>query len=256
MADTQPTRSDPIGDRYFDPLVKADNTSDILFFVAGLLSLLALIVEQKSHPQLYSSVQIGFAVTVVALFAVTLAVRLYFSPRAQQRRYSDFLSHAFDRPLSFQQTSGYYNNSAQNGWRRIAAQVLENCFYTGDTLAQMCTIERIKVAVYAAVWFIVALNRTTDLATIGVAAQILFSEQIVSRWLRIEWLRRECESIYNELFRHLQSKGLTEVLALEALGRYEISKATAALVLSSKIFQRRSQTTDADWAKTRTTLGL
>jgi len=59
--------------------------------------------------------------------------------------------------------------------------VLENCFYTADTLAQMCTGERMKIAGYAVVWFIVALNRTTDLATIGVAAQILFSEQIVSR---------------------------------------------------------------------------
>lgn len=134
--------------------------------------------------------------------------------------------------------------------------MLENSFYTGDTLAQMCTAERIKVALYFAVWFVVALNRTTNLVTIGVAAQILFSEQIVSRWFRIEWLRRECETIYGELFRLIQSKGLTEVLALEALGRYEISKATAALVLSSKIFARRSPVTDADWAKTRSTLGL
>jgi hypothetical protein len=256
MADTQPTRSDPIGDRYFNPLVRADKASDILFFVAGILSLLALVVEQKSHPQLYSFVQIGFLVTVVALFAATLAIRLYFSPRAQQRRYSDFLSHAFGRPLSFQQTSGYYNNSAQGGWRRIAAQVLENCFYTEDTLTQMCNVERMKVAVYAIVWLIVALNRTTDFATIGAAAQILFSEQIVSRWLRIEWLRWECEGIYEELFRHIQSEGLTEVFALEALGRYEISKATAVLVLSSKIFKRRSEKTDADWAKIRTTLGI
>jgi len=54
----------------------------------------------------------------------------------------------------------------------------------------------------------------------------------------------------------MQSKGLTEVLALEALGRYEISKATAALVLSSKIFKRRSGKTDADWAEIRTTLEL
>lgn len=76
----QPARSDPIGDRYFTPLVKADKVSDILFYVAGILSLLALVVEQDSRPQLNSLVQIGFAVVVVALFAVTLAVRLYFSP--------------------------------------------------------------------------------------------------------------------------------------------------------------------------------
>jgi len=98
---TEIVRSDPIADRYFDPLVEADKTSDILFFVAGFLSLLALVVERKSQPQLYSLVQIGFAVTVVALFAVTLAARLYFSPRAQQKAIFGFSVACFRSSSEF-----------------------------------------------------------------------------------------------------------------------------------------------------------
>jgi hypothetical protein len=103
---------------------------------------------------------------------------------------------------------------------------------------------------------VVVFNRSTDLAAIAIAAQILFSEQVLSRWLRLEWLRRECEQTYDELFRHLQSKGQIDVVALESLGRYEIAKATAALSLSSKIFERNAERTDAEWAKVRATLGL
>ncbi|MDI3561766.1 hypothetical protein [Bradyrhizobium sp. Arg816] len=45
------------------------------------------------------------------------------------------------------------------------------------------------------------------MATIAVAAQIVFSEQIVSRWLGLEWLRRECERTYDDVYRQFQSKG-------------------------------------------------
>jgi hypothetical protein len=70
-----------------------------------------------------------------------------------------------------------------------------------------------------------------------------------------ERLRSESESIREELFRQIVSKRLMELLALVALGRYEIPKATAALVLSSKVFQRL-QNRDTNWAKARMTLGL
>lgn len=162
----------------------ADHCVDILFYISGALSLLALLVEQKSYPSIYSWVQISFAISVVALFAVSVAVHLYFSPRAQARRYQDFLVHAFGKPLNYQQTTGYYNNSATAPSRRIAAQVLENSFYSADTLSQMAIIERIKIAVYLCLWIVVVVNRSTDLAAIAIAAQILFSEQVLLRILQ------------------------------------------------------------------------
>jgi hypothetical protein len=255
MADT-PQKDDPIGQRYFAPLALADLVSDALFCISAALSLIVPLVEQPLHPTIYTVAQIAFATSVIALFVVSLAVRIYFSPRAQFRRYQDFLAHAFGKPLAAQQTSGYYNNAAATASRRIAAQVLENSFYSHDTVSQMAKVERIKIAVYAALYALVILNRSTDVATIAVAAQIVFSEQILSRWLRLEWLRRECERTYDDVYRQFQTKGQMDAFSIEALGRYEIAKATAAISLSSRIFQTSAKRTDTEWAKIRAALGL
>jgi hypothetical protein len=255
MAD-KPQKDDPIGQRYFAPLSLADRVSDVLFYISAVLSLAVPLVEQSRYPTIYTVAQIAFAVSVIALFTVTLAIRLYFSPRAQFRRYQDFLAHAFGKPLSAQQTSGYYNNAATTVPRRIAAQVLENSFYSHDTVSQMAKIERIRVLVYILLYVLVILYRSTDLATIAIAAQIVFSEQILSRWLRLEWLRRECERTYDDVYRQFQSRGQMDAFSIEAVGRYEIAKATAAISLSSRIFEASSDRTNAEWAKIRTTLGI
>jgi hypothetical protein len=85
-----PQKIDPVGDRYFRPLAVADATADALFYISAALSLLVPLIEQQAHPQLYAIAQTAFALSVIALFILSLAVRVYFSPRAQVRRYQDF----------------------------------------------------------------------------------------------------------------------------------------------------------------------
>jgi hypothetical protein len=249
-------KTDPVGDEFFRPLLRADCCANGLFYCSAAFSLAALLVDQKAAPDPYALVQIAFALSVIALLLTTLAIRLYFFPRAQIRRYQDFLSHAYEKPLSHKQTTGYYNNAAVTVPTRIAAQVLESSFFSRDTLSRMSSRERIKVGVYVLIWVITVLNRSTDLALVGVAAQIIFIEQILSRWLRLEWLRRECEKTYDDLFRLLQSKGKVDIFALELLGRYEIAKATAAISLSSQIFERNRERMNAEWETIRTTLQI
>jgi hypothetical protein len=147
MADQE--KIDPVGDRYFGPLRAAEVAADVLFYLSAVLSLLALFVEKPSYPVAYSSAQIAFVLAVIALFMANLLIRLYFSPRAQKKRYEDFLSHAFGTALSHRQTTKYYNNSATTVPSRIAGQVLENSFYSRDTAASMANEERIKIAIYA-----------------------------------------------------------------------------------------------------------
>ena len=247
---------DPVGDEFFRPLLRAERCADGLFLCSAALSLAALLVDQKITPTAYTFVQIGFALSVMALFLCTLAIRLYFFPRAQVRRYQDFLSHAYEKPLSHKQTTGYYNNAETTVPTRIAAQVLESSFFSLDTLTRMSSRERIKVGVYVLVWVVTVLNRSTDLALVGVAAQILFSEQLLSRWLRLEWLRRECEKTFDDLFRLFQSEGKVGVFALEILGRYEMAKATAAISLSSRIFEKNRLRMNDEWDEIRATLQI
>jgi hypothetical protein len=247
---------DPVGERYFGPLRIAESSANILFYVSAAFSLLALFAEKATYPILYSVAQIGFVLFVIAFFVVNLLIRLYFSPRAQKRRYEDFLSHAYNTQLSHQQTTKYYNNSATTVPARIAAQVLENSFYSKDTASSMAVVERIKIIAYIVIWTVAALNRSTDLSTLGVAAQIVFSEQILSRWLRLEWLRLKCESIFDELFQLIKGGATLEPPAVRLLGEYEIVKATAGITLSTRLFERDQERTTREWAQIRTTLGI
>jgi hypothetical protein len=253
----EPTKKiDPVGEQYFEPLRVAELIVDILFYVSAAFSILALFADRTSRPVLYSVVQIGFALSVVALFVGSLAIRLYFSPRAQKRRYEDFLAHAFATPLSHQQTTRYYNNSAKTVPLRISAQVLENCLYTKSTASRMVTMERIKIVVYVVIWILIALIRSIDLGIVGVAAQIVFSEQILSRWLRLEWIRLKCESVFDDLFQVIKSGADLELQAVRLLGEYEIAKAIAGITLSTRLFERNQGRVDREWAQIRTTLGI
>jgi hypothetical protein len=247
---------DPVGDEFYKPLLRADRAADWLFYISASLSVAALWIQRAAHPPAYQIVQVSFALSVVALFSVGLAIRLYFFPRAQQRRYQDFLAHAFDQALSHKQTVAYYNNSSAPGAPRVAAQVLESSFFTKDILARMIATERVKVVLYAAIWLFMVLYRETDLALIGVAAQILFSEQILSRWLRLEWFRWQSERVYDDVFRLLQSKADLTVTAWGALGRYEIVKATSCISLSASIFEREVQRLNREWDEVRRTLSI
>jgi hypothetical protein len=253
---SQDKKSDLVGDEFFHPLNIADHVLHILFYCSAVLSLVAWLSDPKAMPLLFSSMQIAFALSVVGYFVVGIAIRLHFAPRAQLRRYRDFLSHAYDQALSHRQSTAYYNNSCPTGPRRVAAQVLESSFFSTSLLTKLAVWERVRFLIYACLWVIAVLNRSTDLAVIPIAAQILFSEQILSRWFRIEWLRGECEKIYEDLFRLFQSRGEVEVVALETLGRYEIAKATAVVSMSPSIFEKNRERLNAEWDEVRATLNI
>jgi hypothetical protein len=249
-------KRDPVEQEFFTPLRHADMVADWLFYISAALSLAALWVVQQAHPLAYQAVQICFALSVIMLFSTGLAIRLYFFPRAQQRRSQDFLAHAFDQQLSHKQTVAYYNNSCTPGVARVAAQLLESSFFTKYILARMVSAERVKVVLYAVLWLVMILYRETDLALIGVAAQIIFSEQILSRWVRLEWFRWQSERVYDDIFRLIQSKADLTVTAWEAYGRYEIVKATSSTSLSSSIFDRQSRHLNREWDEMRQTLSI
>jgi hypothetical protein len=238
------------------PLRIAEIAVSALFYISALFSLFALIVEKAAHSELYSAVQIAFVLSVIAYFLGNLLTRLYFAPRGQKRRYEDFLSHAYGTALTHQQTTKYYNNSATTVPTRIAAQVLENSFYSKDTASGMAAIERIKIALYALMWIVAVLNRSTDLNAISVASQIVFSEQLLARWLRLEWLRLKCEGIFDEVYSLIQGGVNLDIPAIKVLGEYEIVKATAGITLSTRVFERNQTRTEREWQQIRTALAI
>lgn len=253
------SRSDPIRVRYYDAVELADKSSDWLFYVGAVLSIVALLVEKSAHPIVYDWVLILFAVAVVALFAIGMVSRLYLTPRAEDKRRQDFFGSACGVSLTHEKTDGYYNNDFVEPIKRMAAQVLENSHFSKAVALRMAKFERAKVAIYALIWLICLLNRQTDLGIVVAASQAVFSEQVVSRWLRLEWLRMRFEKTYDDVYRLFHSKPAApkfNAMTLESLGMYETAKANGAITLSSRVFHQLNAELSAEWERIKVELKI
>lgn len=257
----QPTKIDPIRTRYYQPLEVAESCLHWLFYLVAALSVSALMVERALSPKLYDFVQGSFVVGVLAVFFTGLGIRLYWTPRAEDKRRQELLSNSFSVALTHEQTSGYYNNDQTNPFRRLCASLLENSFFSKHVILTMARWERIRIAVYALIWIVALLNRATDLALAAAMAQAVFSEQIISKWIRLEWLRMRFERIYDSLYRFVQTMPNFDtdefrVHALETFGDYETGKGYGGITLSARIFERLNPSLSAEWAEIRKTLKL
>jgi hypothetical protein len=253
------SRSDPIRSRYYDALELTDKVSDRLFYVAATLSIVSLLVEKQANPTAYDFVMSAFAIAVIALFALGLVSRLYLTPRAEDKRRQDFFSSAYGVGLTHEKTEGYYNNDFIEPIKRMAAQVLENSHFSKAIALRMVRFERAKVTVYALVWLLCLLNRQTDLGLVVAASQALFSEQIVSKWLRLEWLRIRFEKTYEDVYRLFQSRPAAakfNAMTLDSLGMYETAKSTGAITLSSRLFRQLNDELSAEWERIKRELKI
>jgi len=245
-----PQRSDPIRDRFFKPLEIADLVSNCLFVLTAVLSFLALNYDPKAEQDAYNLIQTAFITSAVLLFILGQVSRLYFWPRAETPRRKDFLSYCLSTNLTHIRTTGYYNNDEANPIRRMGAAVLENTLFTRAVNLKMLKGVRFWTALYFVVWFVAIEMRNTDLGWIAVAAQVLFSEQLVSRWLRLEWLGRKCEEIHNNLLVIFVSGAAPDAMqpfVLDAFVGYETAKANAGVLTSEKIFHKLNPSLSAEW---------
>ncbi|MCP3439789.1 hypothetical protein [Bradyrhizobium sp. CCGUVB14] len=259
MSELPPTRHDPIGERHFKPLEIADRVSDIFFYVAAVLSFAALLVEKTEHPILYDLVQIAFVLVVLTVFFSGIAIKLYWRPSAEDRRRAELISNASQVALTAEKTEGYYNNAEIDPIRRLGVIVMENSHFSKAIALKMLFWERTRIAAYVVLFLIAVLYRKTDLAIASTAAQAVFSEQLLSRWLRLEWFRIRCESVFNQAYALFQSSPSKKILlakVIELFGLYETGKANAGISLSSKIFFANNETLSREWEQIKAALKL
>lgn len=253
------SHSDPIRNNYFDAVQTTEKVADWLFYLNALLSFCTLLVDQKTHPDAYDMLLLIFGISVVAMFALGMMLRLYLTPRAEDKRRQDFFSSAWDVNLIHQLTDGYYNNELKDPIKRMAAQVLENSFFSKEIALRMARSERVKVVVYALIWLVLLHNRRSDLGWIVVASQAIFGEQILSKLLRLEWLRIRFEKTFDDVFWLFQTKPSAvqfNAHALDALSMYETAKANAGITLSSTIFDDLNPSLSIEWDKVKATLKI
>ena len=223
------------------------------------LSCATLLLDRAKQPELYDLVLLAFSLSVVAMFTIGLILRLHLTPRAEDRRRQDFFGRAYNVNLLHKATDGYYNNDAKEPIKRIAAQTLENSHFSKAITLRMVRWERWRVGLYLLLWLILLHYRKTDLGWIVVASQAVFSEQIVSKWARLEWLHRRCEKTFDSLYRVMQSKqplAQRDAQAMEYMLAYETAKANAGITISSKYFDEMNAELSAEWNKIRADIGL
>lgn len=252
-------RHDPIRERYYDPVEKTEEVSDWLFGIGAALSLVPLLIDKSKYPAIQQWISIVFAIDVILLFAIGLVVRLYLTPRADDKRRKDFLTNATKVDLTHEKTVGYYNNDLQEPSRRLAAQVLENSHFSKAIVLKMAKQERIKVLFYGVLWIVCLMNRQTDLDIILAASQAVFSEQMLSKLLRTEWLRMRYEKTFEDVYRLFQSHTTPsefDAMALESLLLYESSKSNGGIVLSSAVFNALNDSLSDEWEKIKKSLNI
>lgn len=255
----QNTPTDPIRINYFDIIEKVDKISGVLFLFGALLSIASTIIPEADYKAAYKWIQIFFFLTVFILFVLDLTVKLYLSPRAADARVHDFLSHAYGQNLSTTRTSGYYNNNDPFGMRKIAAQTFENTLFTKEICRKMFINELPIAVIYLLIFALLIANRETSITIWIAVAQVIFSEQILMRLIRLLWLQRRTEQIHEE-FRRLYISGSSGVkfdcVAMDAYTRYEMSKSTAGITLSSKIYEKLNPSLTIEWNQLRATYSI
>jgi hypothetical protein len=117
----------------------------------------------------------------------------------------------------------------------------------------------VVVSVYVVLWTVVIANRNTPIDFVLVGCQVLFSEEIVSSLVRLEWLRAKSEKIFDSMFRHLSvSSPATPAFTasvIEFLVCYENHKAASNVTLSSETFNANNARLSAEWDRMRASLG-
>jgi hypothetical protein len=261
---------DTVGDKYYQPVQISEKLGSLLFWVSGALSIFSILADDRLSANLLglenaaiaSEVsKVLFPVFVVALFIQGIAHRLYFLPRAEEARRANFLSDGYGVNLSDEETEGYYNNNFGGSVERVAANCMESAFFSAAISKEMLKSIRAWSAIYLIVYLILVVSRRTDIEMIELAAGVVFSEAVLSNWLRGEFLRHRSEDVYERMRRLFADNPSTRDVhwgarALETLLRYETTKAIAAITVSSKHYRRMNDGLSSEWERRRKTLGF
>lgn len=247
--------------RYYDAVERSDMVASRLFWASAVLSVVALYTNLIPFEQVRQLILALFAITVVLSAIITLHLRLELIPMAEQKRRKQLLSDALGVPLTTEKTQNYYNNPCTPSFIRLGANVMENCFFAKSVCAEMVKAERIRTGAYALVWLIALLYRSTDLQLLAVATQIVFSAEVLSRWLCVEFLLRRNECLYDELYHEFLHKDDLSTphgnaAILDAFVAYETAKSVAGIKQSSKIFHRLNEYLSEEWEKVRELLDI
>ncbi|MCQ0091314.1 hypothetical protein [Roseovarius sp. M141] len=261
---------DTVGEKFYAPVRISETVGGVLFWLGIPLSIamffisepwVAVFIGKRFAELLSDGLQSLFLTLSVTLFVQGVMHRLYFLPRAEDARRTNILSNAFGVPLSHEVTIGYYNNDLSDPVPCLAANCMESAFFTKELARRMLAKTRTVSAVYLAIYLFLLLTRRVDLGMIELAAGVVFSEEVVARWLRLEFLRRRSEEAF-ERFRDIFAWNKSfwddsrRAQVIKQFAFYETTKAVAAIPISSKVFKSFNPKLSSEWDEIRENCGF
>ena len=239
-------------EKYYSPIETSDSWASFLFYLGALFSITIPYSNLIQIPWIEQAISALFIVIVVSHSVVSHYSGFHLIPIAENLRRKQLLSNSLGIPLTTEKTHLYYNNEVSPSVIRLGANVTENSFFAKNVCSEMAKNERIKIFIYALVWLFSIANRSTDLNIILTLTQVLFSGDILIRWLKLEILRTRNESIYNQLYSLFLNKSTSTTVTfvagiLDAFASYEAAKASASIKQSSRIFNKLNKELTVKW---------
>lgn len=152
---------------------------------------------------------------------------------------------------------GYYNSSLRPGLRRLLATTCESAGLTKEILHEMVTDQLFKVAGFGVIFLAYVCYWKSDANVIAVAAQTLFSADLVGSsvgMIRYSQKVERAEQALVNFFRTSVDLDDPQAMAigLSAHVDYECAKEEAAILLNSKIYDKRNPDYTERWNRLRT----
>jgi membrane-bound metal-dependent hydrolase YbcI (DUF457 family) len=260
MTDSVRERFDNV-DRYYKPVKRIALGTTCLFWIIAALSLIMPYSTLFGNSGSRIVFQVVFIILVLGHFTLSQVFRLYFFPRAENARRKHLLSDAFGISLSHDRTHLYYNNSCTPSLRRLGADTFENVYFSKEITHAMLGKDRIIMAVYLLAWLLAFTLRHNDISVLTWITQVVFSGQIIARWMNLEVLHCRHERVYDRLHDHFlheigdnSAKAIANIL--DAFTLYESAKLSAGIVLSTKHFNRLNPSLSESWNRIRKELNI
>ena len=244
-------KKDPIRDNYYSKLEKAEQRSDAVFYSAAVMSVATVFIDSKTYPTISTSAQVIFMLLVLIGFGLGQWVRLEVLPRAECARRKDFLSKVFGVRLTHELTDKYYTTNEAEPNRRMVSQVLENSLYSLRVVESMRSRTWGVVGFNVLTWIVLLALRRAELGLVVAVAQVAFSEQVVSKAIRLEALRRTFQNTFEAAKAWLHQPPIgphSAAVAVSLFVEYECAKSLYTLKLDSNAFEHVQLEVDAEWS--------
>lgn len=239
-------------EKYYKPISIFEFINSILFWIIVILTLLIPYTHENLSVNLQSLIIAGYIIFVGTYFIISQILRFYLIPKAEKERRKQLLSDAFGILLTPDKTDLYYNNDYPPSLRRLGANIMENAFFSKKIASKMLVSRRFIIGGYLIILVFIYIVRHENLDVIIWISQIFFSGEIVTKWIKLEVLRKKHEEVYDDMYSHfLHDLGdvaaKSKVNILNSFVKYEATKALASVNLSSRLFHKLNPRLTNEW---------